>query len=311
MRKEGAIATNLEIHYFLEGRSHAMDAYVRNKCEAELLEMAKVVADILNIDFDIETQAFTEGGLKELWAFLGKYNNQLTLIVCVLTLIYSRFPPADTELTTLKKTQMKLEIQKLEKELGVSEDQKISNDEKKIFQIINDSRVIKRKSNYYSKLLQYSKVSSLSLAQLDSNREPVDEPIHVHRQTFHEFVLTTDELDPEIDQNATIEIIAPVLKNARYKWKGVYNGEVISFRMKDSGFRRQVTSGDIPVHNGSCIDCVLRMSRELNDAGEVTIKNYEVLEVDNVHDEAVASDPSKKTYYQRRKKEAPGQAELF
>ena len=38
-------AEKLELHYFFEDESHFMNAFIRNKCEADLLAIAKEVAE--------------------------------------------------------------------------------------------------------------------------------------------------------------------------------------------------------------------------------------------------------------------------
>lgn len=56
-----------EIHYYLANESHAMDAFVRNKCEAELLAILQEVCSILGASIKVETIPLEEGGLKEYW----------------------------------------------------------------------------------------------------------------------------------------------------------------------------------------------------------------------------------------------------
>ena len=55
----------LELHYYLSGESHSMDAFVKNKAEAELLKVFKEISDILKLDLSFEIEALTEGGIKE------------------------------------------------------------------------------------------------------------------------------------------------------------------------------------------------------------------------------------------------------
>ena len=41
----------LEIHYYLNSESHFVDAFVRSKCEAELLAIILEVSDLLGFEF--------------------------------------------------------------------------------------------------------------------------------------------------------------------------------------------------------------------------------------------------------------------
>lgn len=62
-------ANKIELHYFFRDETHTMNAFVRNECEKELLTIIKEVILSLDIEVDIESEAFKEGGLKEIWKF--------------------------------------------------------------------------------------------------------------------------------------------------------------------------------------------------------------------------------------------------
>jgi len=294
------IAEKLELHYFFEDRSHSMDAFVRNQCEAELLEIVKTVVSVAGLDVDIESFAHAEGGLKDLWNILSKNQGQITVLLLILTLISSRFPPVDKTQREINTRKTLLEIRKLENELGLTADQKIPNIEKVVEIAVSDTRIIKRKSNFYSYLLGCSKVSKLSWARLDKWGEPVDKPEVVNRVDFKDFILTTDELEPVVDEEAVIEIIAPVLKAGSYKWRGIYQGESISFKVKDSSFRADVLAGGVSFINGTCIDCVLIISRKLDDCGVEQNSGYTVQVVTKVHDEKASVETPQGKKYKRK-----------
>lgn len=295
------IAEKLELHYFFEDRSHSMDAFVRNQCEAELLEIVKTLASEAGLDIDIESFARAEGGLKDLWKFLSKNKDQLTILLLILTLISSRFPPADKTQNELQERKMLLEIRKLENELGLTAEQKIPDIGKVTKLAVSDSRIVKRRSNFYSHLLKCSKVSSLSWTRLNEQGDPVEEPKVVNRSDFKDFILTTDELDPEIDENATIEIIAPVLKAGKYKWRGIYKGASIPFSMRDFSFKSEVLSGGVPFINGTCIDCVLLIFRQLDECGVEQVSGYAVEVVKKIHDEKASVETPQGEKYKRLK----------
>lgn len=80
-----------------------MNALVRNKCEAEALAACLQIAHQLGIAIQIESSAYREGGLKEIWAFLGKNNPQLTLLLAIIVLVFSRIPVSDSEMDALNK----------------------------------------------------------------------------------------------------------------------------------------------------------------------------------------------------------------
>lgn len=49
-----------------------MNAFVKNKSEAELLKIFKEVALLLELDFDFEIEAIEPGGIKEIFKLLDK-----------------------------------------------------------------------------------------------------------------------------------------------------------------------------------------------------------------------------------------------
>mgnify|MGYP000703671005 CR=1 FL=1 len=83
------------------------------------------------------------------------------------------------------------------------------------------------------------------------------------------------------DNKATIEIISPVLKDSKYRWKGIYNkgGETIDFYMQDEDFKKQMFEDKISFTSGMCIDCVLEIARRLSELGEVVNVSYTVTTV--------------------------------
>ena len=91
--------------------------------------------------------------------------------------------------------------------------------------------------------------------------------MEVKREQFDYYILRSDELPPVKDNKATIEIISPVLKDARYRWKGIYNkgGETIDFYMCDEDFKKDMFDEKIAFKSGMCIDCVLEIQRKMSE----------------------------------------------
>lgn len=77
-------------------------------------------------------------------------------------------------------------------------------------------------------------------------------------------------------ENARIEIIAPVIKEGGYHWRGLYDGHVISFSMHDNQFKAGVLSRQISFSHGSTIECVLIIHRKIDEMGDVAITGYTV-----------------------------------
>lgn len=273
------------LHYYLQRGSHSMDAVVRNKCEREVLAVFFEVAKQLNSPISLETYAYSEGGLKELWKAMGKYNNQLTLIVAVLAIVFSRYPATDSELEALEKEATRLEIEKTRLEIEkLKEDspEKREHTQQAAEAIARDlqsnAKIAVRRSNYYKLLLDYHKVDSVGYNPRPTDPHPIPETI-VPRQDFPRFILGSDKLPVETDDNALIEVFAPVLTDGNYHWRGYYLGKPISFAMLDPQFKASIVAKKVHFQNGTHLRCVLNIHKKYDELGEVTITGYSVVTV--------------------------------
>ena len=295
--KENPLNNKLELHYFFseEDKTHSMDAFTRNKCEYELLQIISEITKELEIKVKIETEAYEEGGLVELWTFLSSDNGQITIILTIITIALSRIPLRKTKLEKedlqLSIEEKKLNIKFLKKELerkGIPENK--INIEKVVLLLNHNYKIIKHKSNFYKQLYKYPKVKKISTTILNENKEKIEQPAFVERKDFDKFILESDNLDTIPDETATIEIISPVLKKGKFKWRGIYDklGSVIEFSMKDKEFKDNVVEDGIPFKNGTFIDCVLEIERKIDDLGNIFNSNFSVLTVLRQHDEKVS-----------------------
>lgn len=279
----------IELHYFLENGSHSMDALVRNSTEKELLLIIERIATELELEIDLESFAFEEGGLREFFKLVakkGKKNKFLSGIVAgVIISVLSHYATRDFEKEGLEKEKIKLEIEKLKQDLENSEEDE-PNEEivRAAVAIFNyDIKVVKHRSNFYSKLSQYPKVKKIETNAF-KNKEEKGITSVVERVDFDKFILQTDDLEAYFDDNAVIEIISPVLKKGNYKWRGIYleTNEPISFYMKDTEFKQHVVTDSIPFQNGSQIVCELEIERRVNEIGEIENHAYSVILVQEV-----------------------------
>ena len=313
-------ADKLELHYYFNDESHSMNAVVRNKCEAEVLAILIEIAETLSISIDISSEVFRAGGLRDFWKLLGKNNNQITVLLVIATIILSRIPMNDPEIDALEKEikqltieEKKLTIEKLKLEL---QDKTVQQVDKKVIgkvarHVDKNLKIVKRRSNFYSQLSSYHKITQVGVNALDSNFEPfVDERL-VTRKSFRHFILSTNKLQSEVDDTAEVEIISPVLKEGRYKWKGIYNEKTISFDMYDSEFKEQVLLEMVSFKHGSAIKCVLRIGRELDEVGDIKITGYSVATVIDVIDGKNINPTLQGKRYLETKKLQEAQGNLF
>lgn len=270
------------LHYYLQQDSHSMNALVRNKCEREVLAVFLEVAKQLNVPITIETYAYGEGGLKELWKAMGRNSAQLALMVSVLTLIFSRYPVGNSELQGLeieeKRLQIekaRLELEKLKAEGPQSAEVTQHKAEAAAESLQGNGRIAVRRSNYYKLLLDYHKVESVGYNPGPRDLNPQREAI-VPRQDFPRFILGTDKLPVEVDESAIIEVFAPVLTDGNYQWRGYYRGDPISFAMLDQKFKAAIFAKEIHFQHGTRLSCVLNIHRKYDEIGEVIITGYSV-----------------------------------
>jgi hypothetical protein len=316
--QEQTLANKLELHYYFDDsdNSHTMNAFVRNRCEFELLQIYSELQKELELDVKVETEAFEEGGLIEVWTFLADNAIQITLLLTALSQVISRIPLKKTKLEEkdlkLSIEERKLNLKALKKELKGKEPKQITIQNLNLI-IDSNPKIIKHLSNYYKQLYNYPKVKKISTTKLSINKTKVEEPQFIARTEFDKFVIESDELKSEIDETATIEIISPVLKKGKYKWKGVYGkiGEAVDFYMKDKIFKQSVIAEGIEFKNGTFIDCILEKSRKINEIGEIYTSAYSVLTVLKKHYENTVEETPQGKRFRKEKEAEKQQFKLF
>ncbi|KAB7707696.1 hypothetical protein GBN32_14065 [Plesiomonas shigelloides] len=311
------LAKKFEIHYHLADQSHSMDASVKNKCEAEFLAVANEIADILGVDLVWESQALREGGIREVWTAIGSNNSQIALIISVLALVWSMVPQNDQELVDLQKEEArlsieakKLEIKRLKKELEDSPPTEKTI--KRASRLVNDNRkVVIRRSNFYKTLSQCEKVYKVGFSTLGRNNLQIYDELTIEHNDFNKFIVTSSELKPTKVASARIEIVSPVLKEGKAKWKGIYKGEHINFDMNDKTFKNSVLSRQISFKNGSEILCILLIHRSIDELGETIINGYSVDIVLESIESGLSQETKQGKAYRHAKNLSDKQGDLF
>ncbi|MFH2144215.1 MAG: hypothetical protein ABIJ97_17440 [Bacteroidota bacterium] len=329
---EDSFVNKLELHYFFNDfdKTHSMDAVVRNKCEHELLQIIGTISKELNIHIKVETEAYDQGGLKELYTFLCTVEGQTIILlsnlaVTALGIIISSIPLKKTRLDKLEQNlcieekKLNIEVQKLNLVLIKKElkEKKIEttniNIEKLDYIITNNIKILKHKSNFYKALTNYPKVNRLSTAGLYEDKKRIAEPKIIERKDFEKFILDSDILEPIQDDNATIEIISPVLKKGKYKWRGIYNkvSQPIEFSMRDKEFKDGIIERGTTFKSGTFLDCIIEISRKIDDLGNVFNNNYVVVTVLRQHEEGIITETSKGKKIRQKREAEKSQFRLF
>lgn len=280
----------IEIHYWFNDDSHTMNAVVFNKCEYEFLAIAKEIAQKFKVDVEIETEPLQEGGLRSWFTFKAKDIAAIKVGIILYILTNLLGTPLTTTLDELTRMAIHAifeteEIKQLKEQKQIAELKyditKIEAETEKLSQSIDENVIKKRRSNYFECINAYKKVNKVSVALTDNSKKNVYCYKEINRSDFVNYIMTSDDIEPDNDENAIIEIVSPVLKKGKYKWTGIYKGEVISFTMKSNEFKTLVQTGQVQFKNGSSIDCHLVTNKKVNVEGEVQISGYEVVLVNN------------------------------
>lgn len=278
------IEERLELHYYLANDAHSMDAQVRNKCEAEVLALVRHVAKELGVDVVLESSAFTEGGLREVLKFLMDPKNSSSLVMGSMVLVVVQIvisilalPSTDKEqealtkeLTKLSIEEKKLQIEKLRREAGEGKPS-----EEVVAEVVStlnqDYKVLTRRSNFYSQLLPYKKVTAVGFGHIPTGAVVTKNERTTPREDFERFIVRENKLPELVDDAACIEIVAPVITGGNMHWKGLYQGEPISFAMRDSDYKQAVSTRTVSFQHGDSIVCLLHTERKLDPTGEVIV----------------------------------------
>lgn len=304
-------ANSIELHYWFNDDSHTMNAIVLNKCEYEFLGIAKELALKLKIDIEIETEPLANGGLRSWFTFKSKDKVDIKKALLIFILTNILMAPITTALDVITRQVIEtffehseiIELKKKKKKAQLEYDiAKIETETKLLYRTIDENVVKKKKSNYYENIEKYKKVKDISVGIADNAKTIIREN-KISRAEFGKYILSSDDLEPEVNENATIEIVSPVLKKGKYKWVGIYNGEVIQFSMKSNEFKTLVQVGKIEFKNGSSIICNLIINKKINSEGEVKITGYDVTMVEQYfeNDKPIETPEGRRN---RQKKEA-------
>ena len=280
----------IEIHYWFNDKSHTMDAIVFNKCEYEFLGIAKEIAQKLKVNLEIETEPLGDGGIRSWFRFKAKDKDAIKvgiILYIITTLIGTPLTTSIDELTRMaiqsafeseEIRQLKEQNEEAELKLNIA---RIEAETERLSRNIDENKVKKKRSNYYEQISSCNKISKVSVSIIDSTKSRVYWMKEIMKSDFPNYIMTSDELEPEYDENAVIEIISPVLKKGKYKWSGIYHDEVIQFTMKSNEFKTLVQTGQVVFKNGSSINCHLITHKKVNAEGEVKITGYEVVLVNH------------------------------
>lgn len=266
---------NICIHYWFNDDSHTMNAYVQNKCESEFLKIAKEISDFLGVEIEILTKPLENGGIKRVFKIIEKKGKEYPLISTLIIGIMANV--ISDHISDIWKNN---DLEELQKENLIKQNRNLDEEYKIYTKILVEKNSIKKKvSNFYETLNGESRIQKVSYQIYDNENDDESNEIFINKSEFSKFILPSNDLEPIELEDQTIEIISPDLKGGKYKWKGIYNKEIISFSMKSKEFNRLIKQGRVEFKNGSSIKCDIDIERFLDEEGQEKIKSLNVIRV--------------------------------
>lgn len=180
-----------------------------------------------------------------------------------------------------------------------------------IKEISNNVKIRKRTSNFYEELNKEPKVCRISINSYGNDCKQLHPEMVIDKPEFSNFILSTNELETLIDEDALIEIVSPVLKKGNYQWRGIYNKEILNFNMKSNEFKTLVQIGKVEFKSGTYIKCILEMPRVINNLGEEIISSYNITKVVGFYNGTSFNETNEGKKYLRKKEADKAQLDLF
>ena len=317
-------SNTVELHYSFTDNEHRIDAFVQNRCEHELLSLMKELTKYFEIEFSIETELTQAGGIRKY--FKLKPNNlskkdkkQIDIAVrtAICTALITSFVinplsiPATKIISNLMdKILEDKELAEIEKEKAREELKSLKLDNIKKQQEIESNAQLKiSRSNFYEILNDYDRLDFVEFSEEDEQKNKIIVYQKIPQTDFDKYIIQQDTLEDEIIENAMVAIVSPVLsKNTKnIKWKGYYNGELVSLVMKSEEFVTSVDEGLIEFKNGFIINCNLRIEREKKKDDEEKRKYIVTEVISYVINEKIFETMEGKRYKQAKKDEADTQ----
>ena len=116
-----------------------------------------------------------------------------------------------------------LEIELLKKELAAKDFKSDEDNLSKMVSLLdNNLKIAKHKSNFFDLLRSESKIIKISTTLLDKDGNILIQK-EVKRPDFNKYIIDDSILEPVVEKDISLEIIAPVLKRGKFKWKCYYS----------------------------------------------------------------------------------------
>lgn len=295
----------IEFHFFLKDQSHEIDAKLLHLWNGELITVIETLCGFLDLPISIKSTALSEGGIRQLWKIFGENSGQLGVILAAVAIIMTAFPQSK-DLSDIEKRNFQLQNEKLQ--IEIEQLKKIENskdlEESAITEISQSHEISIAKSKFYESLNSSQVIEKIEYSILSSDKSDILTS-SVLSSEFVKYIRNKEQLPDITDEQAKIELIAPVLIDTKYKWKGIYDGSIIDFYMNDDIFKDEIKSGVISFQAGTELLTKLVTRRKIDEGNYTKISSYAVEKVYSVkHQDSWSSTISGKNKRREDKEKA-------
>lgn len=248
---------SLQIHYYLKkDKIHNVNAFLHNRYESYLLHEIQEISKIAGYeDFEVKLYPSQEGGLIDnLKIILG--NN---IVSSLFTTLLDTFLSHKYAAAVSKNEDSKNLIEAA----TALKNGNFTKEEAEILTEDND-KLARFASCYYKNVQKDDSITKIKTTLTDSSTQRQLVNNVIERKDFDSHIISNNDKVTDKILSTTIIVISPVLVNIKsVKWKGKYNGENITFTIKDDDFITQVMNREVKFDAGTTLTCDLIIDQKI------------------------------------------------
>jgi hypothetical protein len=289
--------------YELSSDERSMDAKIFNKSQACLINALEALNKYFSSSAEVKISSRKSGSIIDNILLYFREPAVLAIVGAFVIfyfdkLLYKRFNKIEDDAKRISafKEIVELSNGKVNSDILVS--------------LVSDKALSKAVSTYFNSIENDKVVHALEISAYDHfSKSIMFDTIKINRNKFHNYIIH-DVGHKTIEQvYALIYIVSPILvKGSKAKWRGIYEKDMIEFKMSDYSFLAQVYNHKVKFSNGTYIVCLLNITKNINILNEKETMHYDVASV-----EACSDEPSLISYFNRNKLKihSPKQGYLF
>ncbi len=263
-----------ELHYELTDENcHIMNAEVESASTVTFLKAVNYISNAIGVRLNIETTSLNQGSIVRYFRIVVEEKDEHGLLLyLIMTLMKCSLFEKNTEhFTTIFDSLNNEEKEQLKSVL-----RKKHITENKLKSIPSDYAVIRHKANFFKKIASDRDIKSVTINLGHNFSFDKNKGDKISNQDFKKYIV---ELAPEeiTINDAIIYIVSPVLiKGQKNKWKGIFEGESITFDLRSNEFKVKSQNGDVDFRSGSNIVCTLKYKKTIDEEGKEHNSDYRV-----------------------------------